>query len=141
MRFYGFCHLWLSSLQKALQAGHAVGDLLVNFEPGSERDEMARHWAKVEKTTILLNGGNCATLKDLYNFFEGLRAEGMPYPFVKFHEDEDSLNFALTTVGIILPEEIYILAKDIKSGIITTYDENDWKVKLALRTNNYEFAN
>lgn len=141
MRFYGFCHQWLSPLQKGLQSAHSTAEMLVQFDPDSYQNKMAREWAIEHKTNVYLNGGNCATLQSLYDFFVELKAEGMPYPFVKFHEDEASLNNALTSVAIILPEEIYQLASDIKTGIVTEYDENDWKVKLALRNSSYPLAN
>lgn len=111
MRFYGFGNYYLSSLQQGLQAGHAAVDLHVKYnilEQGhfdiKPCQDMYNDWAQNHKTMVLLNGGNSADLADLYSF---LYCEENPYPFVKFHEDEVSLNGALTYVGMILPPKIY----------------------------------
>jgi hypothetical protein len=61
---------------------------------------------------ILLNGGYAETIQELVDFF-GHRDN--PYPFVPFHEEEASLNGALTTVGIVLPEKIYLTAAAMRS--------------------------
>lgn len=130
MRFYGFGNYYLSSLQQGLQAGHAVAELFVkhnhagvnNASAGDytlpeERDNMALadcvlDWAENHKTMVLLNGGNSADLQDLFDFLD---CEENPYPFVKFHEDEVSLNGALTYVGMILPPRIYDTAAILRS--------------------------
>lgn len=130
MRFYGFGNYYLSSLQQGLQAAHTVGELFVQnnhsllnnasvsdyTQPKEieqlEKADMVLEWADKHKTMVLLNGGNSAALQDLYIFFND---EDNPYPFAKFHEDEQSLNGALTYVGIILPEKIYETASKLRS--------------------------
>lgn len=118
MRFYGFGNYYLSSLQQGLQAGHAAVDLHVKYnilEQGhfdiAPCQNMYNDWAQNHKTMVLLNGGNSA---DLQNLFDFLYCEENPYPFVKFHEDEVSLNGALTYVGMILPPKIYDTAARIR---------------------------
>ncbi len=61
---------------------------------------------------ILLNGGYAATIQELVNFFN---TTDNPYPFAPFYEEIASLNGALTTVGIILPEKIYAVAAAIRT--------------------------
>ena len=126
MRFYGFGNYYLSSLQQGLQAGHAAVDLHVKYnilERGQFDVQPCRDayddWAANHKTMVLLNGGNSADLQELFDF---LYCEENPYPFVKFHEDEVSLNGALTYVGMILPPEIYDTSA--KMRMIRSYDYN-----------------
>lgn len=116
MRFYGFGNYYLSSLQQGLQAGHAAVDLYVKYHLMQEQDSrqvLYADWAANHKTMVLLNGGNSANLQDLFDF---LNCEENPYPFVKFHEDEVSLNGALTYVGMILPPKIYDTAARLRAG-------------------------
>jgi hypothetical protein len=131
MRFYGFGNYYLSSLQQGLQAGHTIAELFVKHnhfdvhpamgKPVSEsidayenlaKADMVLEWASDHKTMVLLNGGNSADLAELYTFFN--TAEN-PFPFAKFHEDEQSLNGALTYVGIILPARIYDLSAKMRA--------------------------
>ena len=116
MRFYGFGNYYLSSLQQGLQAGHAAVDLYVKYhleQELSNQQVLFADWAANHKTMVLLNGGNSADLQDLFNF---LSCEENPYPFVKFHEDEVSLNGALTYVGMILPPKIYETSARMRSS-------------------------
>ena len=126
MRFYGFGNYYLSSLQQGLQAGHAAVDLHVKYNIHEQGhfdikpcQDMYNDWAENHKTMVLLNGGNSADLADLYSF---LYCEENPYPFVKFHEDEVSLNGALTYVGLILPPKIYDTAARMRKD---NYDYNE----------------
>ncbi len=133
MRFYGFGNYYLSSLQQGLQAGHAAVDLHVKYnlqDNGSDtsRKDMYNDWAANHKTMVLLNGGNSA---DLQSIFEFLSDPQNPYPFVKFHEDEVSLNGALTYVGMILPPRIYETASAIRNGVEHYFDptKNELHIK------------
>lgn len=138
MRFYGFGNYYLSSLQQGLQAGHAVAELFVkhnhadvnNASAGDytlpeERNNLAKAdyvlgWAENHKTMVLLNGGNSADLQELFEFLETNKC---PFPFVKFHEDEVSLNGALTYVGMILPAQIYETAAVLRRTRGSFYNE------------------
>lgn len=120
MRFYGFGNYYLSSLQQGLQAAHCVAELFNKYayDESGLQDQLF-DWSRLHKTMVLLNGGNSASLADLYNH---LNDADNPFPFAKFHEDVESLNGALTYVGIILPERIYDVAGQIREG---TYDYPD----------------
>lgn len=131
MRFYGFGNYYLSSLQQGLQAGHAAVDLYVKYHLMQEQDSrqvLYADWAANHKTMVLLNGGNSADLQDLFDF---LNCEENPYPFVKFHEDEVSLNGALTYVGMILPPKIYDTAARIRACRDHEYlpEKNELQIK------------
>lgn len=132
MRFYGFGNYYLSSLQQGLQSAHVIGDLFVKYDMCDlrpitqpehiqqvEKFESLFDWAKNHKTMVLLNGGNSADLDELHTFFD--TAEN-PYPFTKFHEDQQSLCGALTYVGIVLPAKIYDTAAYMRQQ--RNYDYN-----------------
>lgn len=111
MRFYAFGNYYLSSLQQGLQAAHVVSNISTKLGFAGFAEQHFK-WATLHKTIVLLNGGNSADLQELLTFFEDLRN---PYAFDGFREDEQSLNGALTSVGIILPAEIYDAAAFIRS--------------------------
>ena len=64
-------------------------------------------------TKILLNGGYQSNLADIHRIFE-IVCPKLGLPFSKFHEEEAALNGALTSVGIVVPEEIYGMLMDDK---------------------------
>jgi len=61
-------------------------------------------WSRNHKTMVVLNGGNCETLDELMTF---VGSDNNTFPWQYFNEDGQSLNGALTCVGIVLPERIY----------------------------------
>lgn len=139
MRYYGFGNYYLSSLQQGLQAAHGVGDILTEFEYDTHEFKIAREWAKNHKTMILLNGGNSEMLQSLYAFFEKLKEQGMNLPFIKFHEDEMSLNNALTHVGIVIPEKYYNLCGKIEDRETYSFLK-DWEINLINKLTEYRLA-
>jgi hypothetical protein len=139
MRFYAFGNYYLSSLQQALQAHHACQEIYNIYQTPAKRD-IYSDWSKNHKTIVLLNGGNSADLQDLYNFFN---LADNPYLFAKFHEDEQSLNNALTSVGIILPSMIYETAANDRKYRGESYDRpilSAFQEQLVERLNQYGLA-
>ena len=143
MRFYGFGNYYLSSLQQGLQSAHVIGDLFVKYDITDlrpipqpehvnqvEKFETLFDWAKNHKTMVLLNGGNSADLDDLHTF---LSNEANPYPFTKFHEDQQSLCGALTYVGIVLPEKIYANAAMLRNKQAEVVRMPGQKVTVSMR--------
>ena len=108
MRAYFFGNQYISSIQQGIQAGHVLSELFIKYNhygyAGTSDCTMLYDWATDHKTMILLNGGYSETLRELYAF---LSSEENPYPYANFHEGQDALDGALTSVGIILPEKIY----------------------------------
>lgn len=119
MRLYTFCNCYLSSIQQGIQSAHILGELINSvFETGittnstplkqeitlKEKELMIVNWCEMHKTIIVCNGGNAQGIRELTKFFD---SKENPFPFATFNEDGDSLDGALTGVGIILPEEIY----------------------------------
>lgn len=148
MRFYGFGNYYLSSLQQGLQSAHTVAELFIKYDQHSEQTNMVFDWAKDHKTMVLLNGGNSANLAELHSSFEVLEAQGMNLPFAKFHEDEISLNNALTYVGIVVPEKYYTIASEIRQmrnvEVMEFFAFNsleDWEKELIFILNSYRLAN
>jgi hypothetical protein len=157
MRFYAFGNYYLSSLQQALQANHVCVELYnkYNFQflelksydeltSFSKRNAMSwsylREWAKDHKTIVLLNGGNSKDLRDIHNMMMGedFERSNHDYPFASFHEDEQSLNGALTSVGIVLPAKIYETAANDRSNTLPDYIRprlTQWEEKMVLALN------
>lgn len=111
--------MYLSSLQNGLQAAHCLGEMFLKYNhshfKGSDERAILEDWVTNDKTIIILNGGNTAELNYVYDQLMSLSLcmtdifdEGKSkLPYAKFHEDEQSLNKALTCVGIIIPESTY----------------------------------
>lgn len=119
MRFYSFVNYYLSPLQHGLQTAHCVSEMAKNvtlaatinpngLTDGARIGSYAKYfeWADEHKTIIICNGGNSLMLQVLFEKLIALGAK-LALPVVKFHEDEQSLNFALTSVAILVPEEFY----------------------------------
>ncbi len=117
MRAYYFGNMYLSSIQQGIQAAH------VPHEPFTKYPRMHPHsagatenylweWAENHKTMVLLNAGYGDEIRSLVEMFDTRRN---PYPWVDFHEGQDSLDGALTCVGIILPEKIYHTGAHLRS--------------------------
>lgn len=104
MRLYTFCNYYLSSIQQGIQTAHVVHELFNKYDEYSPQSVSLKEWSKNHKTIIVLNGGNSSMLREIY---ELLHSHRNPFPYVKFHEDEESLNSVLTCVGVVLPEKIY----------------------------------
>lgn len=124
MRLYSFTNFYLSSIQHGIQTAHCVSELFSKYTENNKQKDMLFEWSNNHKTIYCLNGGNNEKLLKLYEFFDDINN---PYPFVKFHEDEKSLNQTLTAVSIVLPEKIYLTAEieriSIYSSIICQLDD------------------
>ena len=155
MRFYAFGNYYLSSLQQGLQAGHCIGDLSVqsvNLETKTitEKGMIYFTWANLHKVMVLLKGGNSQSLAEIYQRFQKFEQEGMHLPYVKFHEDEQSLGGALTDVGIIVEAKYYETAYALRNqpnplvfvnDLIDNQGCKQWEVELITELNKYPLAN
>jgi len=161
MRAYFFGNMYLSSIQQGIQAAHVTHELFTKYEISeiqqSEYNELGDSlwdWATNHKTMILLNGGYADNLRNLISIFDDPKN---PYPWASFNEGEDSLDGALTSVGIVLPEKIYLTAALIRDDIPAlnflrqngkwTDNETDevweiskWEFELCQELNNYNLA-
>jgi hypothetical protein len=116
LRAYFFGNMYLSSIQQGIQAAHVVADIFTQYRPGdNQAADMLYDWAENHKTMILLNGGYGSELHRLYETFS---SPENPYPFAAFRESAEALDGAMTSVGIVLPEYVWIGAKQIREGWI-----------------------
>ena len=168
LRAYFFGNMYLSSIQQGIQAGHVISELFVKYpHPPAIRDShLLWDWAENHKTVVLLNGGYSSELLDIIQFFSH---RDNPYPWTSFCEADDALDGALTCVGIILPEQIFLTSKFIRertlAGAYTNliahinlngkllvpkdhsptgeeilWEYTKWQFQLADRLNNYRLA-
>ncbi len=148
MRFYGFGNYYLSSLQQGLQAAHSVAELFVKYKTNSIPKSILYDWANEHKTIVLLNGGNSSDLLNLNDHFEYLKTLGMELPFCYFQEDEQSLNNAVTYVGIVVPNKYYEIASESrrlreteKNLFLESFNLQPWELALIDVLNSYKLAN
>lgn len=102
LRLYSFVNFYLSSIQQGVQTGHAAVDLVMKYTADSDHGNTVRDWASNHKTFIILNGGNMASLQERATIVQN---SGLPY--VTFSEDEQSLGGIMTTVAVVVPENIF----------------------------------
>ena len=159
MRAYFFGNMYLSSIQQGIQAAHVTHEMFIKYEDTDDLKKVADKafllwaWAVKHKTMILLNGGYADNLRNLINVFD---VKENPYPWAFFNEGKDALDGALTCVGIILPEKIYMTAAMIRDDIPAlnflrqqgkwTNEEGEvweiskWEFDLCKELNNYNLA-
>jgi hypothetical protein len=120
MRFYSFTNMYLPGIHAGIQTAHAVHAMESQYrhlvEEANEEDPYTdnllmqystyQSWADDHKTIIVKNGGTQSQLLNLYDDLEELGNE-LCLPTILWREDEDSLNNAITAVGIVVPEDIY----------------------------------
>jgi len=116
MRAYYFGNMYLSSIQQGIQAAHVTAELFSQYprykdQEDIEKQEMLYEWAQNHKVMILLNAGYGEELHTLRQTF---MIPDNPYPWAAFAESPEALDGALTSVGIILPEKIYLTAAAIR---------------------------
>jgi len=90
MKLYVFVHSHLSTMQKGIQAAHAVAEILL-------KDKKARKWAKEHKTLIIVEGGNTQRMDSLLSHLQG---SGISY--APFYEDNDTLDGLHTATAVLV---------------------------------------
>jgi hypothetical protein len=106
LRAYFFNNMYLGGIQAGIQAQHCTAEMFTNYPHASLNGQgcVLWNWALHHKTTIILNGGYASNLKHLVDLFDTL---DNPYPWAVFRESEEALEGCITSVGIIVPENIY----------------------------------
>jgi len=109
LRLYTFTNFMLNTISQGIQPAHVVGDLGIKYRfDNSSEGERYWDWATNHKTLISLNGGNYAMIVEKYNqLTELVDMVAIPLPVCPFFEDEATLGGLMTSVGVILPEEIF----------------------------------
>lgn len=136
-RFYSLTNLYISDIQRGIQTAHAVSEMMAKYrEPervGPNYDEARRvytEWAENDKTIIVLQGGPSGALHEAHEFIKVL-SHKLTLPFVKFYEDEYSLNGALTCVGVVVPDYVY---NYFDANIMSSRPELRWEELQAAQT-------
>lgn len=109
LRLYGFINHYLANgIHAGIQHGHAAVDLIRKYSPGygvlPEQTTMVNEWADNHKTFIILNGGMHIHMLELKKL-----VEESGFPFAVFHESEEALAGVMTTVVVVLPDDIFNL--------------------------------
>lgn len=111
MRLYTFTNFYLSSIQQGIQPAHLISNLFIRYANQQNSDAAKLYdWATHHKTMICLNGGNAASIKQLYEALVQI-GEYLNLPVDCFCEDVESLNGTMTCCGIVVPEKIYVTAE------------------------------
>lgn len=124
LRCYFFGNMYISQIAHGIQAAHVVTKLFARYGRRYEGNDgaagdMLFDWADNGVTKILLNGGYQSNLADVYAVFEYI-CPVLDLPCAKFHEEEAALNGALTSVGVVVPEEIYNADMTYWTGTLTS---------------------
>jgi hypothetical protein len=109
-RLYTFINFYLSSIQQGIQTQHVDREQTNKYRATDGTPvEVLNNWSENHKTTIVLNGGDNASMHDHYNFLlnNPLVLGDTTLPFAKFHESESALGGLLTSVAVVLPEQVY----------------------------------
>jgi hypothetical protein len=124
-RAYFFTNMYMNGIHAGIQAGHAAVEMSIEYNAIYEQ------WAADDKTVIVLNGGPQISLEhifvDLAVYSRHITYEidrvGIPMrmPVADFRESFDCLNGALTAVGIIVPDRLYMANKKGFEGIAESY--------------------
>lgn len=108
LRLYTFVNFYLSSIQQGIQSAHIAHELFVKYKNNKNQIEKIYEWATDHKTMIVLNGGPNQSIIEINNLFNDIVSDLLFItPFTSFYEDDPSLGGIMTSVGIILPEEIF----------------------------------
>ena len=114
MRAYFWGNMYLSSIQQGIQSLHCISEMYIKYIPGhpeaEKRDDLYK-WGHECKTVVILNAGEMSVLEEVEKL---ISSNDNPYAWATWRESLESLNGALTNVGVILPERMYKAAREKK---------------------------
>lgn len=135
MRAYFWGNMYMSSIQQGIQSLHCLSEMYVKYSCLSQSESIQNAdlflWAKRYKTVIVLNAGEMCALEKVEAL---MSSEDNPYAWDSWRESPESLNRALTSVGIILPERMYKGAQDKKKYWRNWENRQkltEWEIELA----------
>lgn len=128
LRTYSINNWYVAGIRAGIQSAHSHDELTVKYlhpliqgesnlsEAHLNKAKLLMQCQKIDKTAIILNGGEN---KDLKNFLFFLEQNDylLDYPFAEFFESEDALNGALTSISIVLPETIFDYSRIVPAMI------------------------
>lgn len=119
MRAYFWGNMYLSAIQQGIQSLHCLSEMYVKYTSmqGGVDQTTANsdlfEWAKNHKTVVVLNAGESVSLAQIRTEFQ----TGDPdFAWAHWNESSEALHGALTSVGVILPERVYMAAREIKKN-------------------------
>lgn len=143
MRYYGFANFMLSSIQQGVQNFHVLHEMFNEYtDSGIDAERVLYNWSFNHKTAVFLNGGNAASIRDIYVQLEQF-GKALGLPVAKFHEDEQSLDNTMTACGIVVPTEIIELASSMRESTAWWRPEmryTDDQIALATFLNQFQLA-
>jgi len=133
-----FAHFALMPLQKGLQAAHVISDIVRrNYNARELMGEMASQvtnhagepiehpalirnlltdqWLHKDKTILIKDGGNSASLSTINGLLNHSDLVLM-LPIGNFYEDQETMGGILTGVGAIVPSGLLELAEQLRQG-------------------------
>lgn len=135
LRAYVFVNAALSSIQKGIQATHAIQGMCVRYKEWKGDFQIAQmfwRWAGVDKTLIVCHGGFNAGVMEWWDF---VMHRHHSYPRDYFREDNETLGGLTTAVSIVVPDYIFDTASDYRKGLI---DDEQLGAKLSDGYNDFD---
>lgn len=135
MRAYFWGNMYLSAIQQGIQSLHCLSELYLKVRANREErpeDVIDLYtWAADYKTVVILNAGEMSALEEVEVL---MSLADNPYAWASWRESPESLNGALTNVGVILPERMYKAARE-KKKYWRNWDNRQnltpWEIELA----------
>ena len=139
MRLYTFVNgLYMRPIQFGIQSAHLVGDMFVKYRANGEgKLGQLYDWAENHKTMVILSAVNTAGLHGAFAFLDNA---DNPYPYAKFHEDAQSLDGAITCVGVVVPEKIYTASSDLRYNRNGEYNPETETLKVVQKDDSLRYA-
>lgn len=121
-RAYFFTNMYISDIQRGIQTAHCISDMHMKYSYHSDMNiKIVNHWANIDKTMIVLNGGYSSHLTELISMF----GDQYDLPWEAFFESAEALGGALTCVGIIIPDIVYNMAQRFRNNLLPDYTDSD----------------
>lgn len=100
-RAYFFGNMYLSGIQHGIQAAHVVTRMMTTYNDDTPERTVMLEWATESMTKDLRVGGFQSTLQSIHEILSKT-CPVIGVPFTLFHEEQNALNGALTSVGVVL---------------------------------------
>lgn len=105
LRCYHFNNFYLAGIHAGIQAAHAQHELAHKYLGiDTDASELYEEWAHHHKTIIVLNAGMAKDLNELVELFKDPENY---YPWSEWRESEEALNGCITSIAMVLPDNIY----------------------------------
>lgn len=141
MRCYFFTNMYMLAQQAGIQSQHS-GQRLCNkygmgFYGKQNLNAVAQYkeWARNHETSIVLNAGHQINMMRLLELLKSSNKEEQ-FAWAEFHESKEALNGALTSIAVVLPERIYLTARDYGNAMEKWFSLNENGIVTGLNSEN-----